>query len=1079
MEDKNKPRETFPASQQLFQARSPSLTAKRVAQLHTFLSASAFSSALAVGLWLHHKRIVKNQYYRWPDEWFPSVSATIGDWFPERNLFQLLIALTSGPRFLLVLFAYLAHRSSLPSSFLPSLLAGMAVLRTLACGGWVFVTSSDHGDAHDVAMVLYIVLNLPYMILATVLTPSDSPAKSPRRYLGTAFFATLVPLVYFYLQHKAHRVSGAYSIYALFEWSLIVLDISFDSLSILDFSPSLSTTDTGKASREIVFNVAIQPLSQLPPAENTGAVSKTLAKVEMATSGVREFAAEAYMSFAFWTLIVGLGPMIFYNAVWAMGMSGDEVLLLCTLSPILLSIPPFLPLFAHPAMGNLGLLVGLAARYAEDNEGDGMRRLRVTAAGLGLATLGQVAGWWRVKGEKGRVEAKASTFLTGLVFSVLVKFANHSLNPLWPFMRSDSEGNPRYDNGGWNLLGLSLAVLAYVDLAVRRSRVTPTPAQPESKSFDAKVAATTGFATLFFLLHYLYTDSGTIIAWTFAGYPHHGPSAFPGGILTLFFLALGLVLPSFIPSSVLTNKTTYTLACAAASALYTLDGWAGYLPGALLGTYSLSIFPSFLRSLLSSTSSPLGLGLSFGFAFLLYAALELASTIPVAYAFVPGGNILRERTDLVLAVVLSGIGVGLLPLSSSSAPFTTSLASNRALRKRLATFSTLVLVAAAGVVFYRSTGGGTFPGAVDGPYNPAERLVTAGIWTVHFGLDGRMWESQRRMAHLFLDAEIDVVGLLETDVHRIVGGNRDLTQYISYALKMPYVDLGPSPSKNTWGAALISKYPILRSTHHLLPSPNGELAPAIFATLDVYGTEVDVVVAHNGQEEDPLDRELQSKELARLMSERWPRPTVFLGYLVTTPHAERPAPYEYIMEDGRMLDVAPNDLDRWCQYIAYRGVHRVAYARLQRGADPSVTDSEIQVAKFIVPYSNATISPFTLAAHKAEAAASSSDDENSTPSQRTPIPLESYASHLAQSAAPLSSSDDTTVWTPERYFSPSLRFSEDKFGGKGTRGHYFIVLTGEKGPYGQNGFMDKDEKEVIRLEEMRRLAGDLEGCPVQ
>jgi endonuclease/exonuclease/phosphatase family metal-dependent hydrolase len=103
------------------------------------------------------------------------------------------------------------------------------------------------------------------------------------------------------------------------------------------------------------------------------------------------------------------------------------------------------------------------------------------------------------------------------------------------------------------------------------------------------------------------------------------------------------------------------------------------------------------------------------------------------------------------------------------------------------------------------------------------------------------------------------------------------TQHISHALKMPYIDLGPGPHKNTWGAAVISKFPILRSTHHLLPSPSGELAPAIYATLDVYGVEVDVVVAHNGQEEDPVDRQLQSIELGRLMEESWPKPTLFLG----------------------------------------------------------------------------------------------------------------------------------------------------------------------------------------------------------
>lgn len=40
-------------------------------------------------------------------------------------------------------------------------------------------------------------------------------------------------------------------------------------------------------------------------------------------------------------------------------------------------------------------------------------------------------------------------------------------------------------------------------------------------------------------------------------------------------------------------------------------------------------------------------------------------------------------------------------------------------------------------------------------------------------------------------------------------------------------------------------------------------------------------------EPDALDRELQSKELARIMSASYPRPVVFLGYVVTTPKALR------------------------------------------------------------------------------------------------------------------------------------------------------------------------------------------------
>jgi hypothetical protein len=185
----------------------------------------------------------------------------------------------------------------------------------------------------------YIVLNLPYMVLSTILTPSSSPAKSARRWLGSTFFATLVPLVWIYLQHKVHRVSGgmlaspcsdrieaepslplvtAYSIYAIFEWSLIVLDVSFDSLYILDYP---SSTSSPSAASPVAFSFSIesappQAAVETPAVPSNGFVSdlgRTMAKVEMATSGVRKFVAETYLSFAFFTLLVGLGPMIFYE----------------------------------------------------------------------------------------------------------------------------------------------------------------------------------------------------------------------------------------------------------------------------------------------------------------------------------------------------------------------------------------------------------------------------------------------------------------------------------------------------------------------------------------------------------------------------------------------------------------------------------------------------------------------------------------------------------------------------------------------------------------------------------------------
>jgi len=82
------------------------------------------------------------------------------------------------------------------------------------------------------------------------------------------------------------------------------------------------------------------------------------------------------------------------------------------------------------------------------------------------------------------------------------------------------------------------------------------------------------------------------------------------------------------------------------------------------------------------------------------------------------------------------------------------------------------------------------------------------------------------------------------------------------------------------------------------------------------------------------------------MAASYPRPVVFLGYVVTKPLAPRPAPYDILVNDGLVYDIDPNDWDRWCEYILYRGLYRTAYARVSRGI---VTDTELQIGQFVLP----------------------------------------------------------------------------------------------------------------------------------
>lgn len=364
--------------------------------------------------------------------------------------------------------------------------------------------------------------------------------------------------------------------------------------------------------------------------------------------------------------------------------------------------------------------------------------------------------------------ASRSTFLTGLVLSLLVKFANFSLNPLWPFMRASPL--PRYDTGGWNGVGLALAVVAYLDACMRRRPAALAAAgaaaaekgeggaEALKPTFAGKTGAIVGFGSLFFLVHWLFTDSGTIIAWSWAGYPSSGPFAFPHGLITIAALLAGTVLVPVPTRTRTTSLASFAAASLCATLLPTLDSWASFLPGCLLGTYLVSLFPPFLSSLL--LHAPNGPGTPFALAFVVYSALELASTWTVAYAFVPAGSILRERTGTVLALALAGVAAGLGPAARlRGAAFgargggTTGTARAGAPRA-LRTATVLLALSGVAILAYRAPGHYA-PGV---PYHAGERLVTAGIWTMHFGLDGRMWESGRRTANMLRTAEVDVIG---------------------------------------------------------------------------------------------------------------------------------------------------------------------------------------------------------------------------------------------------------------------------------------------------------------------------------
>lgn len=898
------------------QAPLLSINAQAVAWMHTLCSAAAFLSAFAIAVHLHYYKIVKNEHFGYPDEWFPSVSATIGDWYPERSVFQILIALTSGPRFLLIFLNFVNLYQT--GTRLPQVALWVGLARTVTCGGWVYITSNDDHDWHDIFMIAYIVLTLPWTYATTKLSRPET--RPWRRLAAYCFFGTLIPLIYLFVEHKVNHKPGSYSYYAYTEWGLIVFDVAFDAVSILEFKDLIvvvrPVTDedaffTGN------FNVSLlrEKIHESRETEKTDIDAHFTPKSFVFNDSYFQICVNLANSFIFWSVFTALFVCVWYFPLWYMSISGYEVIIGCIFSPLVLGIPRMSSSVASkphvPRM--LTCIFGIGAYLIKNPIG------RLFAVGIGCAFgFVALANETRLLGSTrstSYVKSYATTFGLGLVLSTISKFAFYTNNPVWPIMN--------YRTGGFNATGLILGTFfAYY---------THIPSQlPLVQSRDAKpsiMLVGAGFGAYIFSALAMLTDSSTIIYWVWEGYPVRGPLPVPHGVISIAVMCMGIYCGML---STLSLRPVTVAGVIGAVILYQFNAWVGYA-GGLIYIFWLSFIGPTLFEQMAQHAESIVTAITIAVSTII--VFVLMHVWVVAYAFVPGGPLLRERTDLVLG--LSTLLMVAALFSAKSFQF-----QEAKIQQSVAKFANVLvffLLGSSIVAFNR------FHFEAPQPSHPDSRLVTAGIWTIHFGLDNDMWASEHRMRDLIRDAELDVVGLLESDNQRIIMGNRDVTQRIADELNY-YADFGPGPNKHTWGAALLSKFPIVQSVHHLLPSPVGELAPAIHATLDMYGVLVDVVVFHSGQEEDEKDRFLQSIYLQMLMGAQDVRPMVLLSYLVTTPLTGN---YNhYAGEHSGMHDIDPTDDDRWCEYIMYKKLKRTGYARISRG---SITDTELQVGKFVVP----------------------------------------------------------------------------------------------------------------------------------
>jgi hypothetical protein len=217
--------------------------------------------------------------------------------------------------------------------------------------------------------------------------------------------------------------------------------------------------------------------------------------------------------------------------------------------------------------------------------------------------------------------------------------------------------------------------------------------------------------------------------------------------------------------------------------------------------------------------------------------------------------------------------------------------------------------------------------------------MNAMIWNIRYAMDDNGRYSYDYLEEVMRLGKMDIVGLIETDHMHVHAGNRDTTEYLAKKFGW-YSSYGPGPLECTFGVAFISRYPILELDEFPLPSPEGELAPAIEALVDVNGYKIRVFVVHFGNTEDTLDLKLQSEEMARRVKQSQ-EPVIYLSYITS---AMDGVPYTNLMNAG-LEDPVLLDVHRYCEYVLYKGLEPISY--LDHKSEP-VTDTEAEMIQFLL-----------------------------------------------------------------------------------------------------------------------------------
>ncbi|KAL6115890.1 pgap2 [Pungitius sinensis] len=179
--------------------------------------------------------------------YLPSISASIS-LSPECHIWRFCIGLHSAPR-LLVAFTYFKFykarfASRFPESLLGCFSLAFSVCENLGLMLLTYVSSNETYFVHKEGFVLFLASSLFYMAITcrlwkTIKKNSLSPEDAKSHCWKVRFLLLNVSFCglagFFYWKHNMYCESGSYTLFALFEYLVVVSNMAFHLTAVWDF----------------------------------------------------------------------------------------------------------------------------------------------------------------------------------------------------------------------------------------------------------------------------------------------------------------------------------------------------------------------------------------------------------------------------------------------------------------------------------------------------------------------------------------------------------------------------------------------------------------------------------------------------------------------------------------------------------------------------------------------------------------------------------------------------------------------------------------------------------------------------